>query len=106
MLRDTAFLARGPDRVYIGVGATELAVPGGDKFAAQLRIPLATANSGFAKMAEALAENLRSAYINRPDVTLVVEPDGNHTAASWARRFPRAITILYGTPVPVTSPMP
>jgi hypothetical protein len=30
MLRDTTFLARGPDRVYIGVGTTELAVPGGD----------------------------------------------------------------------------
>ena len=96
MLRDTAFLARGPDRVSIGVGATELAVPQGDKFAAQLRIPFATANAGFAKMAEALAENLRAAYLNRPDVTLFVEPNANHTSASWARRFPRAVTLLYG----------
>ena len=96
MLRDTAFLARGPDRVSIGVGSTELAVPGGDKFAVQLRVPFATANAGFARMVEALAGNIRAAYLNRPEVTLVVEPDGNHTAASWARRFPQALTVLYG----------
>jgi hypothetical protein len=96
MLRDTAFLARGPDRVSIGVGSTELAVPQGDKFAAHLRIPLATANAGFAKMAEALAENLRAAYLNRPEVTLFVDPNANHTSASWARRFARAVTVLYG----------
>ena len=96
MLRDTAFLARGPDRVSIGVGSTELAVPQGDKFASRLRIPLATANAGFAKMVETLAGNIRAAYLNRPDVTLVVEPNANHTSASWARRFPRAVTVLYG----------
>jgi len=97
LLRDTAFLARGPDRIYIGVGATELAVPGGDKFAAQLRMPLSVANAGFAKMSETLAANLKAAYINRPEVTLVVEPEGNHTAASWARRLPTALSVLYGT---------
>jgi predicted alpha/beta superfamily hydrolase len=97
LLRETAFLARGPDRIYIGVGATELAVPGGDKFAAQLRTPLAVANAGFAKMSETLAANLKAAYINRPEVTLVIEPNGNHTAASWARRLPTALSVLYGT---------
>jgi predicted alpha/beta superfamily hydrolase len=96
MLRDTAFLARGPDRIYIGVGTTELAIPQGEKFAAHLRIPLPVANAGFAKMAEALAGHFRAAYINRPDVELVVEPDANHTSASWARRFPHAVTLLYG----------
>lgn len=101
MLRDTAFLARGPDRVSIGVGTTELAFPGGEgvKFAAQVRMPLTTANAGFARMAETLAENLRAAYLNHPDVTLVVEPNANHTVASWARRFSRAVTILYGEPL-------
>lgn len=96
MLRDTAFLARGPERVSIGVGSTELAVPQGEKFAAQLRIPLAVANAGFAKMVEALAGNIRAAYLNRPEVTLVVEPNANHTSASWARRLPQAVTVLYG----------
>ena len=98
MLRDTAFLARGPDRIYIGVGATELAVPGGDKFAAQLRTELSVANAGFARMAETLAAHLRAAYINRPEVTLVVDPDGTHRSASWARRFPNAVTVLFGSP--------
>ena len=89
-------LARGPDRVYIGVGMTELDVPGGEKYAAQLRMPLAVANAGFVRMSEMLAANLKSVYINSPDVTLVVEPKGNHTSVSWARRFPRALTALYG----------
>jgi hypothetical protein len=71
-------------------------VPQGEKFAGQLRIPLAVANAGFAKMVEALAGNLRAAYLNRPEVTLVVEPNANHTTASWARRLPQAITALYG----------
>ncbi len=58
MLRDTASLARGPDRVYIGVGTTELAVPQGEKFAAHLRMPVAVANAGFVRLAEVLANNL------------------------------------------------
>jgi hypothetical protein len=97
MLRDTDHLARGPDRISIGVGTTELAFPGGqgEKFAAATRMPLASANSGFAKMAETLAANLRAAYLNHPDVTLVVEPGANHTVASWSRRFVKAITALY-----------
>ena len=98
MLRDTAFLARGPDRVYIGVGTTELGGPQGEKFAAHLRMSLPAANAGFARMAEVLAGNLRAAYINRPEVTLIVEPNGTHASASWARRFAGAVTLLYGVP--------
>jgi len=98
MLRDTAFLARGPDRVTIGVGTTELAFPGGqgEKFAADVRIPFEAANAGFARMAETLAANLKAAQLNRPEVTLVVEPNANHTVTSWSRRFVNAVTILYG----------
>ena len=98
LLRETEFLARGPDRVYIGVGTTELAIPGGDKFAAQLGVTLNGANAGFAKMSEALANNLRSAFLNHPDIQLVVEPNGTHTSTSWARRLPRAIQFLFGAP--------
>ena len=102
MLRDTAFLARGPNRVSIGVGTTRLRRSPAVKevkFAAQVRMPLTTANAGFARMAETLAENLRAAYLNHPDVTLVVEPNANHTVGSWARRFSRAVTILFGEPL-------
>lgn len=98
MLRDTASLARGPDRISIGVGTTELAFPGGqgEKFVAEVRIPLEAANAGFAKMSETLAANLRAAYLNHPDVTLVMEPNANHTVTSWSRRFAKAVTALYG----------
>ena len=47
-------------------------------------------------MAEALANNLRSAYLNKPYVTLVVDPDGHHGTESWRRRLPQALTALYG----------
>jgi predicted alpha/beta superfamily hydrolase len=96
LLRDTASLARGPDRVYIGVGTTELAIPGGDKFAAQLGLVLDDANAGFVAMAEALARNLTGAYLKRAEVRFVAEPNANHTSTSWARRFPEALTFLYG----------
>jgi hypothetical protein len=46
-------------------------------------------------MSETLAANLKAAYLNHPDVILVVEPDANHTVASWSRRFVNAITALY-----------
>jgi hypothetical protein len=45
-------------------------------------------------MAEALAANLKAAALNRPEVTLVIEPNGNHTSASWARRLPAALLAL------------
>ena len=96
MLRDTAFLARGPDRVYIGIGATEMAVPGGDEFVAKLRIPMDVGNAGLVKMSEKLAANLRAAFLNRPEVTLVVEPAATHNSTSWARRLPRALVTLFG----------
>jgi hypothetical protein len=55
------------------------------------------ANAGFQKMAETLAAQLKAAYINRPEVTLVVEPNANHTSTSWARRFAHAVTLLYSS---------
>jgi predicted alpha/beta superfamily hydrolase len=96
LLRDTAFLARGPDRIYIGAGSSELAGVAGEKFAAQLRTTLLSANEGFARMNETLAAHLKGAYLNRPDVTLVIDPQGTHTSAAWARRFPTAVAALYG----------
>jgi enterochelin esterase-like enzyme len=96
ILRDTQFLARGPDRIYIGVGAAELDGAPAEKFAANLRMSVADANAGFAKMVETLATHLRNAALNRPDVTLVIEPSGHHNTASWVRRMPTALITLFG----------
>ncbi len=96
LLRDTENLGRGPDRIYVGVGMHELSGPMAEKFATQTRLSLETANAGFVKMTEILAANLRNAHLNRPDVTLVLDPNGNHNAASWERHLPNALTVLYG----------
>jgi len=96
ILRDTEFLGRGPDRIYIGVGTAELNGPPAEKFAATLRMSTVDANAGFARMAQVLAQHLRDANLNHPDVTLMLEPDEHHDTASWVRRMPAALTKLYG----------
>jgi len=96
MLRDTEFLGRGPDRVYIGVGAAELNGALAEKFAANLRTTVAEANAGFVRMAEVLSTHLRNANLNHPEVTLVIEPGAHHNTASWVPRMPPAIIKLYG----------
>lgn len=96
LLRDSEFLARGPDRVYVGVGTTEVVGVPGEQFARANRLSLAEANAGFARMAETLAQNLKAAYLKQPEILLVVEPNANHGSTSWARRFPQAVTFLFG----------
>jgi len=95
LLRDTSFLVLGPDRVYIGVGTTEFA-GGGEQMAAKMRLSFDRLNAAGVKMSETLAANLKAAYVNQPDVRLVIEPNATHSQVSWARRFPAAITFLYG----------
>ena len=94
LLRDTSFLVLGPDRVYIGVGTTEFA-GGGEQMASKMRLSFERLNAAAVKMSETLATNLKSAYVNEPDVQLVIEPNATHTQVSWARRFPAAVTFLY-----------
>jgi hypothetical protein len=52
-------------------------------------------------MNQTLASNLQAAFIKHPQVKLVVEPGGNHSSESWARRIPDAISFLYGDADPV-----
>jgi enterochelin esterase-like enzyme len=96
LLRDTTLLARGPDRVAIGVGTTELDFPKIEEWLTSVRLTQKEAESGVVKMTQTLASNLKTAYVNRPQVMLVVEPNANHSAVFWARRMPDAITFLYG----------
>ncbi len=94
-LRDTTSLARGPDRVAIGVGTTELDFPDIEEWLTPRRLTQKKAESGIVRMTETLASNLKAAYVNRPKVMLVVEPNANHSAVFWARRMPNAIAFLY-----------
>jgi hypothetical protein len=82
--------------VAIGVGTTELNFPRIEEYLAPLRLTREETESGIVKMTETLASNLKAAYVKRPEVMLVVEPNANHSAAFWARRMPDAIRFLYG----------
>ena len=94
-LRDTGFLVRGPDRVAIGVGTTEMDFPNIEEWLTPRRLTRAEAESGIVAMTEALAANLKGAYINHPKVLLVVEPNANHSSTFWAGRMPDAIKFLF-----------
>jgi enterochelin esterase-like enzyme len=94
-LRDTGSLVRAPDRVAIGVGTTEMDFPKIEEWLAPRRLTRAEAESGIVAMTQALASNLKGAYINHPRVLLVVEPNANHSSVFWARRMPEAIKFLF-----------
>jgi enterochelin esterase-like enzyme len=94
-LRDTTSLARGPDRVAIGVGTAELDFPSIEQWLAPKGLTRAEVESGMVKMARSLASNLKGAYINHPKVLLVIEPNANHSSVFWAHRMPEAIKFLF-----------
>jgi enterochelin esterase-like enzyme len=98
LLRDTTLLLRAPDRVAIGVGATEYNFPESKDYFAPLRLTEQDAEAATLKMNQILASNLEQAFIKRPQVQLVIEPGANHSAVYWSRRIPAALTFLYGEP--------
>lgn len=98
LLRDTTLLLRAPDRVAIGVGATEYNFPQSKAYFAALRLTERDAEAATVKMNRILASNLERAFIEHPEVQLVIEPGANHSAVYWSRRIPAAIAFLYGEP--------
>jgi enterochelin esterase-like enzyme len=96
LLRDTQMLARAPDRITIGVGSTELNLPGIESYLSSLRLTRAEVEAGGVSMNETLASNLKAAFIKKPDVALVVQQGANHSSESWSHRIPDAIAFLYG----------
>jgi enterochelin esterase-like enzyme len=96
LLRDTTSLLRAPDRVAIGVGATEYNFPQSKAYFAPLRLTEREAEAATVKMNQILASNLNNAFIKHPQVQLVIEPGANHSAVFWSRRIPAAILFLYG----------
>ena len=98
LLRDTTLLLRAPDRVAIGVGATEYNFPQSKDYFAPLRLTERDAEAATLKMNQILASNLEQALIKRPEMQLVIEPGATHSAVYWSRRIPAALTFLYGEP--------
>ena len=96
LLRDTTLLLRAPDRVAIGVGASEYNFPQSKAYFAPLRLTEREAEAATVKMDQILASNLQQAFIKHPEVQLVIEPGANHSAVYWSRRIPAAIKFLYG----------
>jgi enterochelin esterase-like enzyme len=88
LLRDTTLLLRAPDRVAIGVGATEYNFPQNKEYFAPLRLTERDAEAATLKMNQILACNLEQAFIKHPEVQLVVEPGADHSAVYWFRRIP------------------
>ena len=98
LLRDTADLARAPDRVAIGTGGRELDFPDIDAYLARFRLTRAEAEAGGVRMTRTLVEHLKAAAIKQSHVLLVIEPGANHSSQFWAGRMPAALTFLYGPP--------
>jgi hypothetical protein len=95
-VREARGLARGVDRVYIGIGSEEIRIPGGEQLAHHFRTSIAQANQGLVKLCEALAANLQQTYFYEPEVHLVVQQGAKHDPKFWRERFPDAISFLYG----------
>jgi len=72
LVRESESLFQRPNRVYIGVGQTEVSMPA--EVARKVGIDVTSASLCFARASEKLAENLKVAEINRPDVIFVSTP--------------------------------
>lgn len=88
LLRETSPVVEGPVRVSVGVGTSELGMDG-----KMLGVP--NFDEAFVELNRKMAENLKAAMANRPEVLLTVQPNGHHGAAAWGGRFPAAIKFLY-----------
>jgi len=88
LLRETSPVVVGPVRVSIGVGTAEL---GSD--AKMLGVP--NFDSAFVTLNRQVADNLKAALANRPEVLFTSQPGASHGAAAWSSRFPAAIKFLY-----------
>jgi enterochelin esterase-like enzyme len=88
-IRDTNPLPVGPIRVSIGVGTAEM----GPEISQSLGLP--GFDSGFVKLSESLADNLKAALFNHPVVKLRVQPGAHHSAEFWGERFSAAVQFLF-----------
>ncbi len=93
LLRDAADAATLPDRVYVGMGGEEAAIPPGAPPA--MREQIARINAGLVVGAKRLRDRLAAA-LTAPTVKLVIDPAAHHGEDAWAKRLPAALTFLFG----------
>jgi predicted alpha/beta superfamily hydrolase len=81
IVRETSYLGMAPQKVFMGYGLKEWDKPG--------------MNDAEVKMIRQVETNLKNALVSPSEVKVVLEPEGRHNEAAWARRFPEAITFLF-----------
>lgn len=81
-----------PGRVYVGVGAVETGKDPAN----------ADRNGAYVQAARDLDARMGKAGVDATRRLLVVEPDGEHNEAAWARRFPLALSFLFAAPADPT----
>lgn len=82
LIRDSARGRHWPARVFLGIGTHET----GNE----------TENRRVVEDVCALADVLRKAGLGVDRLKVDVEPGANHSESAWAKRFPEALTFLYG----------
>ncbi len=88
VLRDAATAALALDRVYLGVGTNELALPGCPDHPGN-----AEAVDGVRRLAALLSER---AFRDGGRLLVTIEPCAEHSESAWARRLPAALRFLLG----------
>jgi enterochelin esterase-like enzyme len=89
LIRETSPILRGPIRVSIGIGTAEL----GPDLSKALGTP--DFDPAFVRLSQQLAENLKGAWFNHPEVRLTVEPGAGHAPDAWAGRVPGDLEFLF-----------
>jgi predicted alpha/beta superfamily hydrolase len=82
-----------PLRVYIGVGDIESHDVRSQ--IAKLGLDPDETDRAFARISRTVADNLREAGGKDAQVRFVEDPEGKHSWATWARRFPEAVEFLF-----------
>jgi predicted alpha/beta superfamily hydrolase len=82
MIKDSRVITRWPERVYLGVGTSELG--------------RADRDQSVVDDVRELAAILRRAGLEDQRLRLVIEEGAHHHESAWARRFPEALSFLFG----------
>jgi enterochelin esterase-like enzyme len=94
LIRETSPILRGPVRVSIGVGTAEL----GKELSKALGTP--DFDAAFVRLSQQLAENLKGAWFNHPEIRLTVDPGAAHAPDAWAKRVPGDLEFLFPAHTP------